>query len=92
MKDEENNHNLGEAEQLTVERAIANLQQKEDLGARYYAAWWLGKFRVTEPEAIASLLMALEDEQDRAPEQVRHERDEECEQGRPERREAAPAL
>ena len=67
MKDEENNHNLAEAEQLTVERAIANLQQKEDLGARYYAAWWLGKFRVTEPEAIACLLMALEDEQDRAP-------------------------
>lgn len=56
-----------EAEQLTVEQAIANLQQQEDLGARYYAAWWLGKFRITEPEAIASLLMALEDEEDRAP-------------------------
>ena len=56
-----------EAEQLTVEKAIANLKQKEDLGARYYAAWWLGKFRVKEPEAIAALLTALEDEQDRAP-------------------------
>ncbi len=63
MKDEEKN----EAEQLTVEQAIANLKQKEDLGARYYAAWWLGKFRVRESEAIAALLMALEDEQDRAP-------------------------
>lgn len=63
MKDEGKN----EAEQLTVEQAIANLRQKEDLGARYYAAWWLGKFRVREPEAIAALLMALEDEQDRAP-------------------------
>ena len=60
-------NNLNEAEQLTVEQAIANLKQKEDLGARYYAAWWLGKFRITEPEAIATLLIALEDEQDRAP-------------------------
>ncbi len=63
MKDEDRN----EAEQLTVEQAIANLQQRADLGARYYAAWWLGKFRVKIPEAIAALIIALEDEQDRAP-------------------------
>ena len=56
-----------EAEQLTVEQAIANLHQQQDLGARYYAAWWLGKFRVKQPRAIAALLMALEDQQDRAP-------------------------
>lgn len=56
-----------EAEQLTVPTAIANLKQQEDLGARYYAAWWLGRFRVKEPEAIDALLMALEDENDRAP-------------------------
>ena len=56
-----------EAQQLTVERAIANLKQKEDLGARYYAAWWLGRFRVKEPKAIEALLIALEDERDRAP-------------------------
>ena len=56
-----------EAKQLTVETAIANLNQKEDLGARYYAAWWLGKFRIKAEEAIAALLTALEDEQDRAP-------------------------
>ncbi len=61
------NEERNEAEQLTVEKAIANLKQKEDLGARYYAAWWLGKFRIKESEAIATLLMALEDEQDRAP-------------------------
>jgi phycocyanobilin lyase subunit alpha len=67
MKDEETSINSGDAEQLTVEQAIANLQQKEDLGARYYAAWWLGRFRVKRPKAIATLLMALEDEQDRAP-------------------------
>ena len=65
MRDKEEEGN--EAEQLTVEQAIANLQQKEDLGARYYAAWWLGKFRIDSPEAIATLLVALEDEQDRAP-------------------------
>ena len=62
MRNEEN-----EAEQLTEETAIANLKQKEDLGARYYAAWWLGKFRIRTPEAVNALLMALEDEKDRAP-------------------------
>ena len=70
MKDAQNTatpQETNEAEQLTVETAIANLNQKEDLGARYYAAWWLGKFRVKEEEAIAALLTALEDEQDRAP-------------------------
>ncbi|MEL7523492.1 MAG: HEAT repeat domain-containing protein, partial [Cyanobacteria bacterium J06553_1] len=68
MKDiPENAASLEEAEQLTVEQAIANLNQKEDLGARYYAAWWLGKFRIKEESAIAALLTALEDEQDRAP-------------------------
>lgn len=60
-------NNSAEAEQLTLEQAIANLNQKEDLGARYYAAWWLGKFRIKDPSAIAALLTALEDEQDRAP-------------------------
>ncbi len=61
------NEEKTEAEQLTREQAIANLQQQEDLGARYYAAWWLGKFRINDPEAIAVLLRALEDRQDRAP-------------------------
>ena len=56
-----------EAEQLTEERAIANLKQKEDLNARYYAAWWLGKFRIKTQEAVSTLLIALEDEQDRSP-------------------------
>jgi phycocyanobilin lyase alpha subunit len=56
-----------DAQSFTVEQAIANLRQREDLGARYYAAWWLGKFRVSEPEAIDALLIALEDEKDRAP-------------------------
>ena len=67
MKDGERSINSGEAEQLTLEQALANLKQKEDLGLRYYAAWWLGKFRVQEPEAVDLLLMALEDESDRAP-------------------------
>jgi phycocyanobilin lyase subunit alpha len=71
--------NSGEA--LTKEKAIANLNQKEDLGLRYYAAWWLGKFRVREPEAIAVLLEALTDQEDRAPDG-----------GYPLRRNAAKAL
>lgn len=49
---------------LTVEQAIANLQG-EDLGLRVYAAWWLGRFRVDEPQAIEVLIRALEDEADR---------------------------
>lgn len=57
----------GNAPQLTAKQAIANLQQTEDQGDRYYAAWWLGRFRVKEPEAIAALLAALQDENDRAP-------------------------
>ena len=55
------------APQLTVPQAIANLNQTEDKGDRYYAAWWLGRFRVREPEAIAALLVALQDETDLAP-------------------------
>ncbi|MGK7917904.1 MAG: HEAT repeat domain-containing protein [Prochloraceae cyanobacterium] len=68
MRNEEQSlHSTDDAEQLTVEKAIANLNQKEDLGSRYYAAWWLGKFRVKEEKAIEALLVALEDESDRAP-------------------------
>lgn len=49
---------------LTIEQAIANLQG-EDLGLRVYAAWWLGRFRVNDPEAITVLIAALFDEDDR---------------------------
>lgn len=66
---------------LTVESAIANLQQREDPSLRYYAAWWLGRFRVNKPLAIDCLLEALEDETDRAPDG-----------GYPLRRNAAKAL
>ena len=55
------------AEDLTVEQALTNLTQREDLGLRYYAAWWLGRFRIREPAAVDALLAALEDESDRAP-------------------------
>ncbi|MBD3883422.1 HEAT repeat domain-containing protein [Phormidium tenue FACHB-886] len=51
-----------EAESLTVEQAIANLTHP-DLSLRYYAAWWLGKFRVRE--AVEALITALADESDR---------------------------
>lgn len=52
------------SDSLTVEQAIANLQG-EDLGLRVYAAWWIGRFRVDEPEAIEILIKALDDEADR---------------------------
>lgn len=54
--------------ELTLEQAILNLRQTEDPSLRYYAAWWLGKFRVTASEAIVALIAALEDEVDRTPE------------------------
>jgi phycocyanobilin lyase alpha subunit len=50
----------------TVEQALHNLQQTEDTSARYYAAWWIGRFRVNEPVAIEALLIALEDDSDRS--------------------------
>jgi len=56
-----------EAPALTVKEAIANLRQKEDPGLRYYASWWLGRFRVREPVVIDLLLEALTDESDRTP-------------------------
>lgn len=51
---------------LTIEQAIANLQGS-DSGLRYYAAWWLGRFRVRTPEAIDALIAALLDDSDRTP-------------------------
>jgi phycocyanobilin lyase subunit alpha len=57
----------GGGESLTVEDAIANLSGA-DLGLRFYSAWWLGRFRVIEPKAIALLIKALADEDDRTPE------------------------
>lgn len=56
-----------DGESLTVEQAIANLQG-QDQGLRYYAAWWLGRFRVRESAAIEALIAALEDEANRTPE------------------------
>ncbi|HEY9671664.1 MAG TPA: HEAT repeat domain-containing protein [Waterburya sp.] len=49
---------------LTVEEAIANLRGT-DLSLRYYAAWWLGKFRASSIEAVDALIEALEDDADR---------------------------
>ena len=56
--------NEAAAPQLTVTEAIANLRSP-DLSLRYYAAWWLGKFRVSEPEVVDALIEALDDEADR---------------------------
>lgn len=55
---------VSEGESLTVDEAIAHLQH-EELGRRYYAAWWLGRFRVNTPAAVEALIAALGDESDR---------------------------
>lgn len=55
---------LPDDNQLTLEQALINLQC-EDLGLRIYAAWWLGRFRIKDPRAIALLIAALNDEADR---------------------------
>jgi len=52
------------APSLTEEEAIANLRGT-DLSLRYYAAWWLGKFRVSSSAVVDALIEALEDEADR---------------------------
>jgi phycocyanobilin lyase subunit alpha len=66
--------------QLTVEQAIANLTGP-DLGLRFYAAWWIGRFNVRDDRAVARLIEALADEADRT-----------AEGGYPLRRNAARAL
>lgn len=52
---------------LTLDQALININQTADPGLRYYAAWWLGKMRICQPEAIDALLVALEDKIDRSP-------------------------
>ena len=56
----------GNGESLTVELAIANLSGS-DRGQRYYAAWWLGRFRVRTREAVDALIATLSDESDLTP-------------------------
>lgn len=71
---------VGDESSLTIEQAITNLRGS-DPGLRYYAAWWLGRFRVNTPEAIVALIDSLRDEADRT-----------TEGGYPLRRNAARAL
>jgi phycocyanobilin lyase subunit alpha len=52
---------------LTIDQAIANLSGS-DYGDRYYASWWLGRFRVRTPQAVDALVATLLDESDRTPE------------------------
>ncbi|NER21800.1 MAG: HEAT repeat domain-containing protein [Symploca sp. SIO1B1] len=60
----ENYTEVDNPECLTVEQAIANLKG-EDQGLQYYAAWWLGRFRIRAPEVIEALIAALDDEANR---------------------------
>ena len=55
-----------DSESLTIETALANLQGT-DPGDRYYAAWWLGRFRVNRPAVVDALIATLTDECDRTP-------------------------
>jgi phycocyanobilin lyase subunit alpha len=65
--DEENEFlALDHSQPLTVEQAIANLSGP-DFGSRYYAAWWLGRFRVRSQSAVVALIATLTDESDRTP-------------------------
>ncbi len=57
---------LDDAQPLTIEQAIANLSGP-DFGSRYYAAWWLGRFRVRSQAAVQALIATLTDESDRTP-------------------------
>ncbi len=52
------------AKSLTLEEAIANLRS-DDPSLRYYAAWWVGRFRVSQPDVIAALIESLAYEVDR---------------------------
>lgn len=52
---------LPDGESLTVEQAIANLHHS-DPSLRYYASWWLGRFRVREEAAIIGLIDLLQAE------------------------------
>ena len=56
-----------EGQPLTLEQALINISQTTDPGLRYYAAWWLGKMRIRQPQAIDALLEALADADDRSP-------------------------
>lgn len=58
---------LPDGKPLTLEQALVNLQQTQDLGLRYYAAWWLGRMRICTTAAVEGLLIALEDASDRSP-------------------------
>ncbi|MCP9839018.1 HEAT repeat domain-containing protein [Synechococcus sp. J7-Johnson] len=45
--------------------ALRRLRQNEDQSAQYYAAWWLGRMRSRNPEAITLLCQALGQRQPR---------------------------
>jgi phycocyanobilin lyase subunit alpha len=53
-----------QGEQLTIAQAIDNLISP-DTGLRFYAAWWLGRFRVRDELGVERLIGALADEDDR---------------------------
>lgn len=64
---DENSTPSQDSPQLTIESAIANLTSA-DPGQRYYASWWLGRFRINTSEAINALIATLSDESDRTTE------------------------
>jgi hypothetical protein len=69
-----------DAGNLTIEKAIAQLQS-DDRGLRMYAAWWLGRFRVNQPEVIEVLIESLSQRRRRSHQRGRLSIAAECSQG-----------
>jgi phycocyanobilin lyase subunit alpha len=55
---------LVQGELLSIGQAIDNLVSP-DTGLRFYAAWWLGRFKVTDDLGVVRLIAALADADDR---------------------------
>lgn len=57
----------GTGEPITESEALDRLRQTEDPSLQYYAAWWFGKMRCRNPEALTLLRSALARRQPRDP-------------------------
>jgi phycocyanobilin lyase alpha subunit len=58
---------VGAGEPISESEALARLRQSDDHSLQYYAAWWFGKMRCRNPEALRLLRAALAQRQPRGP-------------------------